>query len=106
DSMTWEQGALVEPLAVSMHAVNITPITLMDTLVIIGAGTIGLLALVCARKRGAGTIIVTDRSEHRLARARQLGADVTVNIAERDPVEAVMEVTGGLGADSVIEAVG
>lgn len=106
DELSWEQGAMIEPLAISMHSVNMTPITLMDSLVIIGAGTIGLLSLVCARKRGAGQIIVTDRSEHRLEIARKLGADIVVNIAEQDPVEAVREATGGLGADSVIEAVG
>jgi L-iditol 2-dehydrogenase len=106
DEMSWEQGALVEPLAVAMHAVNLTPLALMDSLVIIGAGTIGLLALVCARRRGAGTIIVTDRSPHRLEMARQLGADVVVNIAEQEPVAAVLSHTDGLGADAVIEAVG
>jgi L-iditol 2-dehydrogenase len=104
--MSWEQGALVEPLAVAMHAVNLTPIALMDTLVIIGAGTIGLLALVCARRHGAGTIIITDRSPHRLEMARRLGADVLVNIAEQDPLAAVQEHTDGLGAHAVIEAVG
>ncbi|MFL5802249.1 MAG: zinc-binding dehydrogenase [Roseiflexaceae bacterium] len=106
DAMSWEQGALVEPLAVAMHAVNLTPIALMDTLVIIGAGTIGLLALVCARRRGAGTIIMTDRSPHRLATAQRLGADVVVNIAEQDPLALVQAHTGGLGAHAVIEAVG
>jgi L-iditol 2-dehydrogenase len=106
DEMSWEQGALVEPLAVAMHAVNLTPIALMDTLVIIGAGTIGLLALICARRRGAGTIIVTDRSPHRLETARRFGADVVVNIAEQDPLAAVQEHTDGLGAHAVIEAVG
>src|SRR4029078_6210048 len=48
-AMAWEQGAPVEPLAVSMHAVNLTPFALMDTVLIIGAGTIGLLALLWTR---------------------------------------------------------
>jgi L-iditol 2-dehydrogenase len=106
DGMSWEQGALVEPLAVAMHAVNLTPLALMDTLVIIGAGTIGLLALLCARQRGAGAIVVTDRSPHRLETARRLGADVVVNIDEQDPVAAVQALTGGVGAHAAIEAVG
>ena len=104
--MSWERGAMAEPLAVAMHAANLTPLALMDTLVIIGAGTIGLLTLLCARLRGAGTIIVTDRSSHRLEMARRLGADLAVNIAEQDPVAAVQAHTGGLGAHAVIEAVG
>ena len=104
--MAWEQGALVEPLAVAMHAVNLTPFALMDTVLIIGAGTIGLLALLWTRRRGAGTIIVSDRSAHRLEMARRLGADLVVNVAEQDPVEVVQAHTGGVGAHAVIEAVG
>ena len=106
DSMSWEQSALVEPLAVGMHAVNRTPFSLMDTVVIVGAGTIGLTTLMAARLRGAGRIIVTDLSAHRLELARQMGADVTVNVKESDPVAVVGEHTAGLGAQAVIEAVG
>ncbi len=106
DNLRWEQGALVEPLSVALHAVNLTPLTLMDTVVVVGAGTIGLLALLAARLKGAGRIIVTDLSKHRLELARQLGADIVVNIAEQDPLEVVKEATGGAGADATIEAVG
>lgn len=106
DSVSWEQGAMVEPLSVAMHAVNLTPLSLMDTVVIVGAGTIGLLALLAVRLKGAGQIIVTDLSAHRLALAKQLGADIVVNIAERDPVAIVNDATGGAGAHAVIEAVG
>jgi L-iditol 2-dehydrogenase len=73
---------------------------------IIGAGPIGLLALLVARLKGAGTIIVTDRSAHRLELARELGADVVVDVAEQDPLAAVQAATGGRGADAAIEAVG
>jgi L-iditol 2-dehydrogenase len=106
DSLTWEQGAMVEPLSVALHAVNRTPMDLMDTVVIVGAGTIGLLTVLAARFKGAGTIIVTDMSEHRLALAKQLGADLAINIATADPVAAVKDATGGKGADAAIEAVG
>jgi L-iditol 2-dehydrogenase len=104
--MTWEQGAMVEPLAVAMHAVNLTPVNLMETMVIIGAGTIGLLTLLAARARGAGKIIITDALPHRLDFARKLGADVVVNAANEDPVEVIREETNGDGAPAVIEAVG
>jgi L-iditol 2-dehydrogenase len=106
DNLTWEQGALVEPLSVALHAANVTPLTLMDTVVIVGAGTIGLLALLSVRLKGAGRIIVTDMSKHRLELARQLGADIVVNIAEQDAIAVVKEATGGAGADAAIEAVG
>nr|PZN18476.1 MAG: hypothetical protein DIU80_22865 [Chloroflexota bacterium] len=64
------------------------------------------MALLAARLKGAGTVIVTDRSAHRLALARRLGADLTVNVAEQDPVAAVRDATGGRGAHAAIEAVG
>ena len=106
DTMSWEHGSLAEPLSVALHAVNLTPLTLMDTVVIVGAGTIGLLALLAARLKGAGRIIVTDLSTHRLALARHLGADIVVNVGEQDPLAVVQEATGGAGADATLEAVG
>lgn len=106
DEMTWEQGALVEPLAVALHAVNLTPFQLMDTVMIVGAGTIGLLTLMAARLKGAGKIIITDANIHRLDVARALGADMAVNVKEQDPVEIVKAETNGAGAPAVIEAVG
>jgi L-iditol 2-dehydrogenase len=105
-NLSWEHGALVEPLAVALHAVNATPLQLMERVVVVGAGPIGLLALLAARLKGAGTIIVTDRSQHRLELARRLGADVVVNVAEQDVVAAVHAATGGAGAHAAIEAVG
>ena len=106
DRVAFEDGALIEPLAVAMHAVDITPRSLMDVVVIVGAGTIGLLTLVVARLAGAGRVMVTDRSAHRLAIARQLGADVVIDVGATDAVAAVMERTAGRGADVVFEAVG
>lgn len=106
DGVSWEQSALVEPLAVALRAVNLTPLTLMGTVVVIGAGTIGLLTVLAARLRGAGKIIVTDLSPHRLDLARRLGADVAINVAREDPLAVVHDHTGGRGAQAVIEAVG
>lgn len=106
EGMTWHQAAMCEPLSIALHAMTRTPLALMDTVVIVGAGTIGLLVLLCARRGGAGTIVVTDMSEHRLAMARKAGADVTINIREQEPVAQVMELTDQVGADVAIEAVG
>jgi L-iditol 2-dehydrogenase len=106
DTLSYEEGALVEPLAVAMHAVNITPFALLDFVVVIGAGAIGLLTLLAARLRGAGSIVVTDLSAHRLAVARSLGADLTIDVSTSDPVERVLAATNGRGADAVLEAVG
>lgn len=106
DELDWEQGAMVEPLAVALRAVNLTPLSLMDSVIIIGAGPIGLLTLVAARLKGAGVVIMTDLSPHRLELARSLGADVTINVGDSDPLAIVQDHTGGLGASAVIEAVG
>ncbi len=106
EGMTWHQAAMCEPLSIAMHALSRTPLELMDTVVVVGAGTIGLLAMLCARLGGAGTIVVTDMSEHRLEVARRVGADVTVNVKEEDPVAKVMDMTQQMGADVAIEAVG
>ena len=105
-NMTWQQAALVEPFSVALHAVEITPIRLMDTVAIVGVGTIGLYTLLAAKFMGAGKVIVTDKSLHRLEMAKRLGADMTLQVDEVDPIAAVMAATDGLGADVVFEAVG
>jgi threonine dehydrogenase-like Zn-dependent dehydrogenase len=77
-----------------------------DTVVIFAQGPIGLCATAGARLLGATTIIAVDSLPNRLEMARKLGADITINFRERDPVEAVLEATGGRGADVAIEALG
>jgi L-iditol 2-dehydrogenase len=59
-----------------------------------------------AKLKGAGTVVITDKRAHRLEMARRLGADIAIPVDEEDPVAVVKELTGGLGADAVIEAVG
>ncbi|MFC4536888.1 zinc-dependent alcohol dehydrogenase family protein [Sphaerisporangium dianthi] len=76
-----------------------------DTVVVIGAGPVGLAAILTARLFSPTRIIAVDKAEPRLRAAKRLGADITVT-PEDDPLEIVRSVTGGLGADVVIEAVG
>ena len=77
-----------------------------DTVVVIAQGPIGLCATAGAKLRGATTIIAVDGNDERLAVAKQLGADVTLNFRNVDVVYEVMKLTGGRGADSAIEALG
>lgn len=104
-SLSWQRAALCEPVAVTMHAAAITPIDPMQTVAVIGAGPIGLMAMLWARLKGAGKIFVTDRSAHRLELAEELGADVVINVGEQDAVQVIREMTGG-GVDVAFEAVG
>jgi L-iditol 2-dehydrogenase len=106
DDLSFEDGAWTEPLSVALHAVAITPLNQQDTVVVVGAGPIGLLTVQAAKIKGAGTVIVTDRSPHRLALAQQLGADIVVNVADQDPVTIAQQATDGLGAHVTFEAVG
>jgi alcohol dehydrogenase len=77
-----------------------------DTVVIVGAGPIGLAAVVTARLYSPAHIVVIDKAESRLQAAKLFGADITVLAGTEDPLAAVRALTGGLGADVVIEAVG
>jgi alcohol dehydrogenase len=77
-----------------------------DTVAIVGAGPIGLAAVLTARLFTPAHVVAIDLDESRLERARELGADVTVASGIEDPVEVVQRLTDGLGADVAIEAVG
>lgn len=87
-------------------AVNTGNVGRGDSVAVIGCGGVGDGAIVGARLTGASTIIAIDRDEKKLRWAAELGATHTVNAAKVDTVEAVREVTGGFGADVVIDAVG
>jgi 2-desacetyl-2-hydroxyethyl bacteriochlorophyllide A dehydrogenase len=106
DAVSFEEAALVEPAAVSMHAARITPIDVNDVVAVIGAGPIGLFAIQAAKVKGAGRVIAFDVREERLVLARQLGADITINPSAGDVVEELKRVVGRPDVDAVLEAVG
>lgn len=105
DSMTFEQGALVEPAAVAVYAVLQSGLSVGDTVLISGAGPIGLLCLQAAIAAGASTIIVTDISEKRLEKAKSLGATHIINARENDIPNQIRQITG-LGVDIYLDAAG
>jgi L-iditol 2-dehydrogenase len=106
DAVSFEEAATIEPAAVSLHAARITPMDVNDVVAVIGAGQIGLFAMQAARVKGAGKIIALDVKEDRLALARQLGADVTINPATSDAAAEMRKAVGRPDADAVLEAVG
>ncbi|GAA3053522.1 S-(hydroxymethyl)mycothiol dehydrogenase [Streptomyces roseofulvus] len=87
-------------------AINTGNVSRGDTVAVIGCGGVGDAAVVGARLAGAAKIIAVDIDERKLAKAKEMGATHTVDSRTADPVEAIRELTGGFGADVVIEAVG
>lgn len=106
DKVSNTEGALVEPLAVGLHASGIGEVSLGDTVVIFGAGCIGLVTLLSCKARGASKIIVVDVLDNRLKTAKKLGATAVLNAKECDVLNEIEELTEGKGADVVIETAG
>jgi L-iditol 2-dehydrogenase len=104
--VSYEEAAIVEPLACVLHGLEEARLKLGDTVAVIGAGPIGLLHLLTAKKMGVSKVIIIDLVEERLNLAERLGADETINGGEVNAVESVRQLTGGYGADAAIEAIG
>jgi alcohol dehydrogenase len=77
-----------------------------DVVAIVGAGPVGLAAILTAQLYTPGRIVAIDLADSRLEAARRFGADTTINNGREDPIASIMELTGGLGADAALEAVG
>lgn len=106
DNITFEQAAMVEAVSVAVHAVGRTPVSLGDSVVVVGSGMIGLLCLQAVRAAGCGQTFVVDIDNSRLKLARELGADFCLNSSEVDVAGFVRTKTSGRGADLSLEAVG
>lgn len=106
DSLPFEHAAMIEAVAVAVHAANRTPVTLGDTAVVVGSGMIGLLVIQAIRLAGCSHVIAADVNDNRLNVAQVLGADVAINAIEEDVPGRVRELTEGHGADVALEVVG
>jgi len=104
--VSYEEAAIAEPLACVLHGLEKARVKLGDTVAIIGAGPIGLLHLLTARRMGADKIIISDMIDERLQLASKLGADETINAGQEDTAEKTKKLTDRYGADVVIEAIG
>jgi L-iditol 2-dehydrogenase len=105
-SVSTAEGALCEPLSVGVHVCRRGEVGTGDTVLVAGAGPIGLLVADAARAAGATDVVVTDVVPEKLDVARARGADLTVDVSEDDLGAAVDDVTDGVGADVVVEASG
>ncbi|MBC7325740.1 MAG: NAD(P)-dependent alcohol dehydrogenase, partial [Moorella sp. (in: Bacteria)] len=105
DNVSFDEGALIEPLAVGIYSMERAGVEPGESVVILGAGPIGLLTLQAARAYGANPVVITDASAFRLSVARSLGADLAVNVSEEKAIAAILEYLGA-EADVVVEAAG
>lgn len=106
ETMPFTHAALIEAVSVAVHGVSLTPIAKGDTVVVVGAGMIGLLTLQAALNAGASVVIVLDVDETRLIMAREMGATYTLNSRDTDVIEQIHALTHGRGADAALECVG
>ncbi|MBL1214256.1 MAG: 2,3-butanediol dehydrogenase [Ignavibacteriae bacterium] len=105
DNMTFEQAAIVEPAAVAAYAIHQSGMKMGDTVLVTGAGPIGLLTVQVALATGASKIFVTDISKNRLKKAEEIGATHTFDARDKDIPQKIKEVTG-YGVDIFIDAAG
>ncbi|MCP4166960.1 MAG: alcohol dehydrogenase catalytic domain-containing protein [Chloroflexi bacterium] len=102
DSMSFEEGTLIEPMACVVKALKIAGIQPGDTVAIVGCGFIGLGFIQLARVWGAGKVVAFDLNDWRLQQGAALGADATINSGKSDGLAALQDVNEGRGADVVI----
>jgi L-iditol 2-dehydrogenase len=104
--LSFEQAAMVEPVSIAFHSVALTPISLNDSALVIGAGMVGIFVIQALRAAGCGKIIAVDIEQNRLELAQKLGADYVLSAAQVDVVEEVRKLTDNRGANLAFEVVG
>lgn len=106
DTMSYEQAALIEPMAVALHSIRVAGFKTGDTALVLGSGPIGLATIECLKAAGARLVIVLQRKSLRQAYALRAGADLVLDPNEVDIAEAVKRHTGGRGVDAAFETTG
>ena len=106
DNISYEVGSIMEPLAVAYRAIAHLGDLNGKNVLVVGTGTIGLLALTCVKMQNPNKIFVSDLSDTRLEIAKQMGADVVINPSKNNLQEIIMSETNNKGVDAVAEAVG
>jgi len=105
DNVSFEQAAMVEPVAVALHAVNLSGVKINDTAVVFGSGMIGLFIIQLLKQAGCNVIAV-DVLQGKLDMAKNAGANVTLNSGTVDVAGEIRKLTQNRGADFAFEAVG
>ncbi len=106
DAVSDDQAILVSDIfPTAWFGARLAEVSTGDTVLVLGAGVVGQFSILCAKRQGAGRVLVVDGLPSRLAKAKAQNAEV-IDFNSEDPIEAVQDLTGGIGADRVIEAVG
>ena len=106
EEVSFTQAAMVEPIGVAAHGIELTPVSWNDTALVVGAGMIGLCVIQVLRSKGCGKIIAVDLEDSKLDMAAKLGANITLNPSKSDIQKEVFDLSEGRGADVAFEAVG
>ncbi len=106
DALSYEEAAMVEPAAVSLHALGRAGVMLGDIVAVFGAGPIGLMLAALARAWGALDVILLDIDPEKIAFAKSLGYTHVLNSRDEDYIKQVMAITGGKGVDVAVEGAG
>jgi L-iditol 2-dehydrogenase len=106
DDFSFPEAAMLEAVSVALHAVRVSELRGGETALVIGAGMIGLLTLQAARAGGAARVLIADVDATRLKMAKEMGADEVLHLSGAALAAEVLRLTGGKGADVVLEAVG
>ncbi|QPC82622.1 alcohol dehydrogenase catalytic domain-containing protein [Phototrophicus methaneseepsis] len=106
ETMSLDQAAMIEPISVAVHAIARGGDVAGKRVLVLGAGAIGNLTAQVAKASGAQAVMITDISPYKLEKARQCGIDCTVNTAEENLAEAILQHFGPAKADLILECVG
>ncbi len=104
DTLSMDEGALLEPLGVALHAVDLGKVKLQQRVAVLGCGPIGLLIMKLAKLAGAEPLVALDQFDWRLDAARRFGADAVINIRDGDSVAALRDLMQGRGPEIIFEA--
>ena len=106
DNISFQEGALVEPIATGLNSVKKGDIKIGDDVLVIGTGPIGLGAVPFVKYSGAKNVILAGRKDFKLDVGKKLGADITINTTKEDLYSRIMEITDGKGPNVIIESSG
>ena len=106
DGVSFEEAAMVEPIAVAAHAVNVSKLKPGSSALVVGAGMVGVFVVQLLKLFGAGPVIAIDLDDQKLELARKFGADFTFRSKEKNSAEKILELTKNRGVDFSFEVVG